>query len=81
MEKADQDLLLEIAQTDKTLNKLCQQHSKLEKQVENFERYAGYSTTARLRQQQLKKEKLRMKEAIVSILNSYREEMPKVGNG
>lgn len=73
MEKTDHELLLSIASTDPTLKKLYDEHRKLEKQVERFERYAAYSASARLRQQELKKEKLRGMDDIMAILKQHKQ--------
>jgi uncharacterized protein YdcH (DUF465 family) len=74
MEKADQELLLSIVPSDPDLKKLYDRHRKLEKEVENLRRYAAYSTSAALRQQELKKLKLRKMEEIMTILERHRPE-------
>lgn len=44
--------------------RLNTKHIKLKKEVEHLEKYAQYSSSARIRHQELKKEKLRIKELI-----------------
>ncbi|HQH27149.1 MAG TPA: DUF465 domain-containing protein, partial [Oligoflexia bacterium] len=51
---------------------LYEEHLELEKEVEKLERYAAYSSSAALRHKQLKKEKLRGMDAIMSILHEHR---------
>lgn len=72
MEKSDHDLLLELASNNPDLRRLYDRHRKLEKEVEKFGRYAGYSSSAALRQRELKKEKLRGMESMMAILNQHR---------
>ena len=72
MEKADQELLLRIVPSNPNLKRLYERHRKLEKEVENARRYAAYSSAASLRQQSLKKEKLRHREQIMEILSGYK---------
>jgi 3-oxoacyl-(acyl-carrier-protein) synthase len=45
-------------------------HKKLERQVQTFAKYAKYSTTAALKQKELKKKKLYEMDKIMSALNS-----------
>ena len=72
MEKADHELLLSIVSSDPNLKKLYDGHRKLEKEVENLGRYAAYSSSAALRQQELKKLKLQKMEEIMTILKRHR---------
>jgi len=72
MEKADHELLLRLAQTNPRIKQLYEQHQELEKEVQKFERYAAYSSSAALRQKQLKKEKLRGMDCIMAILSEHR---------
>lgn len=72
MEQADRDLLDNLLTTDSRLKNLFSEHQKLEKEVAKFERYAAFSTAAALRQKQLKKEKLRGMDTIMTILNHYK---------
>lgn len=76
MENTDRELLMRIVPSDPNLKKLYNRHRKLEREVENLERYASYSTTARLRQRELKKAKLRGMEEIMAILNEHRNISP-----
>ncbi len=72
MEREDQALLERIAPLDSQLRELYNRHRKLEKQVARFGRYAAYSSSAALRQKQLKKQKLHDMDRIMSILNEHR---------
>ena len=74
MEKADRDLILALCPTNNQLKELYEEHIKLEKEVRNFEQYVGYSTSAQLRQKQLKKEKLKGVDAMMAIIAEYRRE-------
>lgn len=74
MEKADHDLLMSILFSDPEMKKLYDRHRKLEKEVENLERYASYSSSAALRQRELKKLKLRGMEEIMAKLSVHRHE-------
>ncbi len=72
MENTDHELLLSIVPSNPDLKRLYDRHRKLEREVQNLEPYASYSTSARLRQRELKKEKLRGMEMIMSILHQHR---------
>jgi len=72
MEKDYEELLIQAADTNPLLKKLQDEHLRLDKEVERFGRYAVYSSSAALRQKELKKAKLRTKECIVNILKEYR---------
>ncbi len=72
MEKRDEELVLHLAENDSHLRELYEEHLELEKEVEKLERYAAYSSSAALRHKQLKKEKLRGMDAIMSILHEHR---------
>ena len=73
MEKADQELLLAIVPSNPDLKKLYNHHRKLEREVENLSRYAVYSSSAALRQRELKKQKLHSMEQIMAILHGHRQ--------
>ena len=72
MEHADHELLLQIVPSHPILRKLYNQHKKLEKEVEKFRHYARYSSSAALREQELKKQKLLRKEEIMGILRDHK---------
>ena len=72
MEKLDQELLLNIVPNSPDLKKVYTRHQKLEREVENLERYASYSSAARLRQLELKKAKLKEKEQMLAILGQLK---------
>ncbi len=78
MERADHELLVSAMISDTELKKLYNRHRKLEKEVENLERYAAYSTSAALRQRELKKLKLRGMETIMARLTAHRGPQPMV---
>jgi|ADurb_Gly_02_Slu_FD_contig_21_2676844_length_447_multi_5_in_0_out_0_1 uncharacterized protein YdcH (DUF465 family) len=73
MERTDQELLFQIADSNPYLKKLYEEHLQLEEEVERLGRYAAYSSSAALRHKALKKEKLRGMDAIMSILNEHRD--------
>jgi len=72
MERADHEFLMSVLFSDVELKKLYDRHRKLEKEVENLERYASYSSSAALRQREVKKLKLQGMEALMARLNSHR---------
>ena len=74
MELLDHDLLMRVSDTNPLLQKLYSEHLRLEKAVEQVGRYAAYSSSAALKQKELKKEKLKGMDTIMSILNGYRGE-------
>lgn len=74
MEKADEELLLQIADTNPHLKKLYEEHLELEDEVEKVGRYAAYSSSAAMREKELKKAKLRGMDLIMSILNEHRNQ-------
>ena len=74
MEKADHELLMQIVPTNPRLKELYDEHIKLAKEVEKFERYAAYSSSVALKQKELKKAKLKGMDEIQEILNHYRSE-------
>ena len=74
MEQADQELLQTVITSDNKLKRLYDKHRKLEKEVENLERYKSYSSSAALRQRELKKQKLSGMEEIMDRLSSYRSD-------
>lgn len=55
------------------LRKLKEQHRKLERELEHYGLYAAYSPSAALREQEIKKQKLRNKELITAILRDHSE--------
>lgn len=74
MERADHELLMSMLFSDHELRKLYDKHRKLEKEVENLNRYAVYSSSAALKQKELKKQKLHHREKIMARLADYRSE-------
>ena len=74
MERADHELLMTVLFSDTELKKLYDRHRKLEKEVENLNRYAAYSSSAALRQKELKKLKLQGMEKIMARLADHRSE-------
>lgn len=72
MEKIDYELLRELAPNSTQLRQMAQKHAKLEREVERFSRYAPYSSSAALKQRELKKQKLAQKEEILSYLHKHR---------
>lgn len=72
MEKIDYELLRELAPDNLQLRQLYQKHAKLEREVERFSRYAPYSSSAALKKQELKKQKLIQKERILSYLDKHK---------
>lgn len=50
------------------LKRLQEQHRKLERELEHYGLYAAYSPAAQLKEQELKKRKLKNKELITAIL-------------
>lgn len=72
MERADHELLMSKMFSDHELKKLYDRHRKLEKEVENLNRYAAYSSSAALKQTELKKLKLHNREMIMAKLSDYK---------
>lgn len=72
MEKADHDLLLKIVSNHPRLKALYNEHTRLEKQVANCERHVAFSASVQLKQNELKKAKLKTKDDILVLLNEYR---------
>lgn len=72
MEKTEQEVLLKIVASNREVKKLYDKHRKLEREIENFSRYINYSGSAGLKLQALKKEKLRNKEALLSMISDVR---------
>ena len=72
MESFDHDLLMRVSDTNPLLQKLYSEHLKLEKAVQQVGRYAAYSSSAALKQKELKKEKLKGMDTIIAILSDYR---------
>ena len=72
MEKADRELILALCPMNLELRQLYDEHIKLEKEVKKVEHYVAYSTSARLKQTYLKKEKLKGVDAMMAILGEHR---------
>jgi uncharacterized protein YdcH (DUF465 family) len=68
MESSFRELIDEKLINNPKLKKLYLRHKKLEREVERFEQYARYSSAAAIRHKELKKQKLKWKEEIFSIL-------------
>ncbi len=82
MERKDRELLLRIVPSNAHLNKLYREHLRLEKEVEHIETYVAHSPSVAFRLQNLKKEKLRGMDSIMSILGDYRKrEQPQARKG
>ena len=73
MDQADIQLITHLIPKNEKLRKLYNEHVKLDKQVARFQDYSNYSATAALRQQELKKAKLKGVDSIMEILNQHRE--------
>lgn len=73
MERADRDLILYISAFNPRLKELYEQHLELEREVEKYDRYTGYSSSVALHQKQLKKAKLKGMDDIMAILADYRQ--------
>ena len=73
MERADEELLLNLSQQDSHLKKLCDRHMKLEREVARYTQYAKHSPSAALRASELKREKLRDMDHIMECLRRHRE--------
>lgn len=73
MEKRDQKLILSLVETHPEVKKLYVRHMKLDKEVEHYGRYAVYSTSAALKEKDLKREKLKTKENLMNIIEEYRQ--------
>lgn len=74
MEKIDKELLFQIAPTNHELQKLYQEHLRLEERLKELEGRSVYTTADALEIRQLKKEKLHGMDAIMAILYSYRQQ-------
>ncbi len=71
MEKLNHELLASFIPTNPDLKKIYMKHKKLNKEVENLEKFTAYSSSARLRQKELKKQKLYTVEKMIEIIKSY----------
>ncbi len=82
MEKLDEELLLEVVQTNFRIKKLYEEHLKYEMELRAFEKNPALSAWDALREKRLKKEKLKGMDIIMSTLNEYRNQMrePQVVN-
>ena len=79
MEKLDRDLILNLCQSVPRLRDLYEEHLRLEKELEKFEQYSAYSASAKLRSNELKKEKLKGVDDMMAIVSEYRRHEP-LGN-
>ncbi len=70
MDRFNHQLIKNLLPSDPQLKKLYDQHRKLEREVENLERFTAYSSSARLRLNELKKLKLKGVESILNILKT-----------
>lgn len=75
MEKIDRSTILRLAEKNPEIKKLYMKHAKLDKEVEHFGRYAVYSTNAALKEKDLKREKLKTKENLISLVDQYRKSL------
>lgn len=71
MEKLNHELLASFIPLSPDLKKIYMKHKKLNKEVENLEKFAAYSSSVRLRQKELKKQKLYTVEKMIEIIKSY----------
>lgn len=74
MEKLDHELLLKVISDNHNLKKLYDEHLKLEQELSKLEKLAAFSTAAEVHHKQLKKQKLKGMDGIMSILNQYRRD-------
>lgn len=74
MEKADRELLMKLAPVDYTLRRLYEEHLHLEKELAEIEHLSSYSGAISMREKEIKKQKLRGMDSIMSILSSYRRQ-------
>ena len=72
MEKTDQALLQSLLPSNRQLKSLYDEHVRLEREVQKFERFAHFSATAAIQQKVLKKEKLKGMDNIMAILDEHR---------
>lgn len=70
METREREILQTLVASNREVKKLYDKHRKLEREIENFSRYSGYSGSASLRLATLKKEKLKNKEALLNFVNA-----------
>lgn len=71
MEKLNHEVLAKILPNNADLKKIYLKHKKLNREVENLEKFAPYSISARLRQSELKKQKLYTVEKMMEIIKSH----------
>jgi uncharacterized protein YdcH (DUF465 family) len=71
----EQGLVREVEVKHPEVKKLLDRHRKLKREVAALTPYSAYSTAAELRQKALKREKMRTKELLVSLLRTIRSEM------
>ena len=74
MDRADHDLIQRFRTKDPLLKRLYKEHLELEKQLQKYELYEGYSSAIKLDQQERKKQKLLGVDQMMEILGNYREE-------
>lgn len=73
MTDSDRQLIQEMANYNSQVKRLYKQHMELEKEVEKFEKYIAWSPTAKLRQSELKKQKLRGMDEIMKIVDNNKQ--------
>ena len=72
MEKDEKDLLDRAIPSNPRLKALLVEHTRLDKEVRKYQRYATVSGFAVRRQAELKRKKLKTKDSMLEILNEYR---------
>ncbi len=72
MEKDEKEFFEKVLTSDPRLKDLYNQHMQLDKEVRKYSRYAPVSNFALRRQNELKRRKLKTKDSMQQILNSYR---------
>jgi uncharacterized protein YdcH (DUF465 family) len=73
MTDSDRQLIQEMANYNGQVKRLYKQHMELEKEVEKFEKYIAWSPTAKLRQSELKKAKLKGMDEIMKIVDNSKQ--------
>lgn len=73
MEKGDRELLLQISTDNPRLRKLYEEHIELENKLAEFEKSRAYSFSASLTAKEMKKQKLKGMDEIMSILIEYKQ--------
>lgn len=72
MEKADHDLISRLSSENPTLKRLYREHRQLDKALKKFDRYAALSSSAAMRQQELKKQKLAGVDSMMELISEFR---------